>query len=323
VITRELRRLLPIAAVGVLLGITSALIVIDHPVEPLDPLLPSIDPRPLRAIAQADASTRARFERTPPAREVRAVGSAFLAWNKAAVARDPRGPTREELAGELRAALGVARAALGGEDALADALDRLRAYHTEVFVEELARRARTGVASIELENLSGALPELLSTHGWLDPKGKARVPWWVLRARYKLHWTSIVYGLEPCERAPAPICYGQTTLPLPAEELRAFLAFLVAQPVVPEGPRDATAIARRRLAYLERLAALDAHAGAEGREPLFLASYPYPLGHGALAYHLGRFEVAERDFRGWLREHPSDARARNWLLATLAKISGE
>lgn len=316
------------AVVGVLLGVASAFIVLNRPVEPLDPPLPTIDWGALGAVAQQDEAVRRRVDAAPFPAEVRAVGSAYLAWNAAAASgMDPRDPERDVLATDIRSALGVARGKLGDEKALAVSLRDLRAYHAQLFIEELRRRARTGVASEELKRLAGALLDVLDQNGWTQGAA-VRVPEPILRARFKLHWTSIVYSLEDCEHAPPPTCYALSSLPLEPVELRSLLDFLVQHPVVREEDLAEAgtlehAIDRRRLVYLDRLAALDRFASPAAQTHPYLADYPYILGRGALLFRLGRYDVAEESLRMWAAAHPDDARAKNWWLGALQKLRGE
>jgi len=325
----ELRKLVPMALAGIALGVASAMIMLDHPVEPLDPPIPAIDEAPLAKIARADRETRARIDKSPLPAEIRAVGSAFLEWNAtAARGTDPRDPKRDELAREMRSALGVARNKAGSEEQLAPLLSELRAYHADLFIDELRRRVRANAMSEELKRLGGPLIDVLVRNAWLAPTGELRVPESIVRARYKLHWTSIVYNLEDCESAPAPSCYGLTSLPLDSNELRSLLAYLIAHPVVRAEDAIETgsaerAVDRRRLVYVERLAALDRFADPTGAKHPYLGNYPVDLARGVLLHRLGRYDVAAEGLRAYAATHPSDARARNWYLGALAKMRGE
>lgn len=326
---RELRALFPGAVAGVILGISSAIIVLDHPVEPLDAPLPQIDPGPLAKIAEGDRATRMRIDKQPLPAVVRAVGSAYLDWNAAASSGlDPKDPKRDALAHEIRTALGLARNTLGSEKALEEPMRELRAYHADLFLDELRRRVRTRAVSDELKRLGGGLLEVLTRHGWLKEDGTLAAPEAIVRARYKLHWTGIVYALEDCEHAPPQSCYALTSLPLEVAELRALLAYLVAHPVVRE--EDALqagsaerAIDRRRLLYLERLDAIDRFADPSGLTRPYLGSYPMLLGRGALLYRLGRYDLAAEALGVYAATHLTDARARNWHLGALARLRGE
>lgn len=326
---KELRALLPGAVAGVLLGICSAIIMLDHPVEPLDPPIPVIDPAPLAQIARGDRAVRARIDQQPLPAAIRAVGSAYLDWNAAAASGlNPRDPQREAIAQEIRSALGVARNTLGGERQLEAPLRELRAYHADLFIDELRRRVRSRAMSDELKRLGGGLLAVLTKNGWIDDAGNLKAPESVIRARYKLHWTGIVYGLEDCEHAPAPNCYGLTTLPLEPAELRALLGFLIANPVVREEDAIAAgsperAIDRRRLLYVERLDILDRYADPSGQTHPYVGDYPVLLARGALLYRLGQYELAVQDLGAYTAGHQNDARARNWHLGAVARLRGD
>jgi hypothetical protein len=333
-IREELARILPMAAAAVALGITAEFLVAVRPVEPLDPPMPTVDGAPLAKIENDDAEASRRFSSSPAPAEVRAIGSAFLAWNVAAseapaTGNDPMDPKREALTRELRMAMGVARAKLG--DALMPMLRDLRAHQTELFMRELDPRGppRTqpgGAApSKELRELGGALVDILHRNGWIDALGRPAVPRAILRARYKLHWTSMVFGLEDCDHTSAPICYGLTTLPLEPAELRALLSFLVLHPVVrPDDEALAgnhlAAIDRRRLVYIDRLVELDQFADPEGHTHPYVGTYEVELARGAMLYRLGNYAAAADVLRAATKRDEHDMRARNWFLAALAKL---
>jgi len=328
----ELARVVPVSLVGAILGITSAFIVLAHPVEPADPPLPVIDHGPLAQIARQDASTRRRIDALPPPgmpAEIRAIGKAYLDWNAAAASAPMYGDTpdlasaRRRLGEEIRASLEVARKALG-DQGFSDQMRDLRAFHTELFLAELGKRAHSGVTSVELERLSGALLDVLAKSGWVAPSGAISVPSAILRARYKLHWTSIVFGLEDCDHTAAQVCYGVTALPLHPVELRSLLAFLVQHPVLHDGDEDEAgglerAIDRRRLVYLDRLGTIDRYVDPEGKTHPYIGNYPIDLARGAMLYKLGQYAESEAVLRKYVSGHLGDMRARNWFLAAMAK----
>lgn len=325
----ELTKLLPMAVAGIALGVTSAMIVLDHPVEPLDAPQPQVDEGRLAKIAADDRAVRAKADREPFAAEYRAVGSAFLEWNAAANAgTSPRDPLREQLAIELRSSLGVARTKAGDEKALQKPLSELRAYHAEYFLEELHRWDRTDSTSKELGRLTGALLPVLQHNGWIGPKGQILAPEPVLRARYKLHWTSIVYNLDDCEKSPAHLCYGLTTLPLDPAELTALVSYLIAHPVVraddvSEAGTFERAVERRRLVYVDRLAAVDRFADPSGQSHPYLGAYPLQLARGILLFRTGHYDQAREELGRWAATHPGDSRVRNWFLGVSAKLHGD
>jgi hypothetical protein len=331
----ELARILPMAAAAVALGITAEFLVAVRPVEPLDPPMPTIDGAPLVRVENEDAEASRRFSSSPAPAEVRAIGSAFLAWNAAAseapeTGNDPMDPRREALTRELRMAMGVARAKFG--DALTPMLRDLRAHQTELFMRELDPRgpARTepGVVSKDLRELGGALVDILRRNGWIDGLHRPAVPRPILRARYKLHWTSMVFGLEDCDHTSAPMCYGLTTLPLDPVELRALLSFLIVHPVVrasdvAQSGSAPAAFDVRRLVYIDRLVELDQFADPKGQTHPYLGDYQVELARGAMLYRLGNYTAAAEVLRAATKRDEHDMRARNWFLAALAKLNPE
>lgn len=342
--TREqLTRLVPMAVAAVALGVTAEMLVAVRPVEPLDTPIPVIDERALGRVADDDRAAADRAMKNPPPVEIRSIGSAYLAWNEAgANATSMNEAEHSTLQRELRTALGVARQTLG-EEHTKQGLDELRSVHTERWLCTLRRAklldvdpfCRALLASqpkeddaAELKRLGGVLPEILARNGWIDSTGMPRVPESILRARYALHWTSIVLGLDDCDRGAPPVCYGLTSLPLPVDELRALLAFLVAHPVVRDvdmaaAENDPIAAAdRRRLVYVERMVALDRFADPSGKTHPYTQGYPVELARGAMLYRLGDYAQAVDALRAAAEENRSDFRARNWLLAALQKLEG-
>jgi len=325
----DLRALVPLSAAGVALGITSAFVVLPHPVDPTDPPLPSVELRSLEPVAAADAAVFARVTAEPLPADVRAVGSAFVAWNLAASAGVPvSAEEREGLSNELRATLGVLRARVGSDRAAYAALADLRAYQAESFVRELRRSARFGEHTVPLTSLGGALLGVLERNGWLATSGQPHVPENLLRARFKLHWDAVVFGLEDCDSAPAAVCYGQTTLPLDPAELRALLSFLLVHPVVRQADLDEAgswegAVDRRRLVMLDRLITLDRVLDPSGGTRPLLGAFPFLLSRGAMLFRLGQYDAATDLFRLHLGQQPKDAIARNWYLASVKRAKGE
>ena len=326
----ELARLLPLAAAGIMLGVTSMYVVQPHPVDPLDPPLPVVDLDPLARVAATDRLIWTRVRAAPLNAEVRAVGSAYRAWNTAASGLEtPSSEDREGLISELRATLGVLRGRVGDERSAYAALADLRAYQTEAFLLELEHAAKSGDRSVELRALGGALVSVLVRNGWLEPNTlRAHVPQGILRARYKLHWDAVVFGLGDCDTTPIAVCMGQTTLPLDAGELRALLSFLIAHPVVRQADVEdsgswAAAADRRRLVYLDRMITLDRTMDPSGGNRPLLGDYPFLLGRGALLFRLRQFEPAADLFRAHLTRSPTDAIARNWYLAAVRRARGD
>lgn len=327
----ELSRLLPLAAVGVALGVTAAWTVLPHPVEPVDVPLPTIDWSALAPTIAGDAEARAAVERAPLPVEIRAVATAFHAWNEAAsrapAESSPRDDVyRQHLRDEIRASIGVARQRLTEPTAFAH-LRTLRSYHGELFLAELGRargRAAAPGARAELERLSGALIDVLVRNGWIGEGLEPRVPSAILRIRYKLHWTSVVFGLPDCDRDRVEICYGLTTLPLEPIEIRTLLDYLVAHPVVrgedvAERGNVTAAVDARRLVYVDRLAALDKFVDPSGQKHPYLGGYDYPLARAAMLYRAGYYPEAEGALLLLANGRRDDGRVHNWYLAAWLK----
>jgi hypothetical protein len=336
----------PMVVAALALGVTAEALVMVRPVEPVETPIPVIDERGLARVADEGRATAMRVMQSPPPVEIRAIGSAYLAWNEAGAAATGPNATatpaeREALLNEIRSSIGVARAKLGEGETKKQLAD-LRAHHTERFLCTV-RRAKSHDTDAfcrallaghdakdddaELRRLAGVLPELLQRNGWTDAAGVPHVPESILRARYTLHWTSIVYGLDDCDHGAAPVCYGLTSLPLPVEDVRALLAFLIEHPVVrPEDvalTNDPEAAAdRRRLVYLDRMIELDQWADPTGQSHPYTQGYDVELARGAMFFHLGDYAQAAESLRLAAAANKSDFRARNWLLATLDKING-
>jgi hypothetical protein len=342
----ELRRALPMAVAAVALGISAELIVAVRPVEPLDPPMPVLETAALSRVGREHRDAAVKLLATPQPLEVRALGSAFLAWNETAAAAlrgDAFGldPKRDALMHEIREALATARTALGGE--LEKHLRDLRMLHAERFLCTLRRAHRLPLDPAcdallasqkptedraELDRLGGALLELLGRNGWTDATGAPHVPEPVLRARYELHWTSTVFGLEDCDQSTAQDCYGLTTLSIEPIELRGLLAFLVEHPVLRPDEVDhegsvARALDRRRLVYLDRLAELDRFVDPKGTKHPYLGAFELDLARGAMLYRLGDYAASAEVLRTAAAARPQDTRARNWFLAALQKLQPE
>ena len=325
---QDLALLTPIAALLVLFGVTALMIVVHHPVEPVDVPAMSVDLASLEAVAERDRRARMRLEAAPSPREIRAIGTAMLAWNEGALTAlegngaGAAGVDQGALRDELAAAVSTANQHLGFE-ALQRLLGDQRALQTELFLAEVAARAAShGPLSQEQRRLAGALDLVLERTGWIAADGSVHVPMSVLRARYKLHWTTVVFGVGDCEASPPQECMGLTTLPMDVGELRAVLAYLFAHPVVHPADLGAAggasrAVDRRRIAYLSRMAALDEYIAAHSpsHEHPLLTGYPVAEAAAVLMYRTGNYAAAARAFEALANDRRTDARLWNWWRA--------
>jgi len=207
-------------------------------------------------------------------------------------------------------------------------LNELRAYHTLRFFSELGslehpqnkgdsnadKAAPAG--STELNELAGALIERLQTNHWMTESGRLLVPRWVVGVRFKLFWTSAVFGLADCERSAPQDCYGLNTLPVTEPELRAFLVFMLHHPVLEtEGP---DAKLRKQLVLFQRMIALESSADSPLKPKPYTGSIDSHLAVGALFHQLGVVDRAKDEYKIFLQKHPEDLRAKNWLLDAIA-----
>jgi hypothetical protein len=331
---RDLADLLPLAIVSFALGMTVLLIVVHHAVPPLDLPALSIDARALDAVATSDRATADKLRATPPSKELRAIGSAFYAWNEAALAA-MTGPAtlatrsgHDGLRDDLRGAISTALQAYGAEAthdadaakrALQGAMSELRALHTEMYLDAVHARSLSHAAPTEEQRrLEGLLGRVLERNGWIAEDGTQHVPTSVLRARYKLHWTSSVFGLSDCDGGSPIECYGYSTLPLDDEEIRALFAFLLAHPIVRgidavDAAVPARAFDRRRREYLGRLANLDSYLASQRKtKSPILRGYPIGAAYAVIAYHLGAYEPARDTFRAIATHDQTDGSPVKW-----------
>ncbi|MFI5301559.1 MAG: hypothetical protein ACHREM_26015 [Polyangiales bacterium] len=337
---QDLANLLPLAIVSFALGMTTLLIVVHHPVAPLDLPALTTDQAALDRVAAADRAAADKLRATPPTAELRAIGTALYAWNEAAVqATSPTpGPKvksdQDFLRDDLRAAIATGVRSFGAEGhmdsavvkaAFQAALHELRSLHTEMYLAEVRARSITHAApSAGQRRLEGVLGRVLERNGWVGADGALRVPMSVLRVRYKLHWTSTVFALADCEGGNPIECYGYTSLPIDDEEVRAMLAFLFANPIVravdaADAGVPARALDRRRREYLSRLTAIDSYVssqhkgppGAPGTSPI-LRDYPIGVANAILAYRAGAYEASRLSFQAFATHDPHDGKTPSW-----------
>lgn len=331
---RDLADLLPLALVSFALGMTVLLLVVHHAVAPMDLPALSIDARVLDAVAASDRAAADKLRATPPSKELRAIGSAYYAWNEAALAAMTAPPTKTSRSGhdglrdDLRGAISTALQVYGTETksdaqaakvALQAALRELRSLHTEMYLDEVRARATSHAAPTEQQRrLEGVLGRVLEVNGWIGADGSIHVPTAVLRARFKLHWTSTVFALTDCDGGSAVECYGYSTLPLDDEEIRALIAFLIDHPIVRKiDAKDAKTPLRafdlRRRDYLTRLANLDGYLASQRNvhSPL-LRGYPIGVAFAVLGYRTGAYEPARDAFRGFATHDQADGSPVKW-----------
>ncbi len=280
---------------AVLVAGVSAALAVPRPVPPTELPEPFLEPRALAAVASQDEALAVTAERRPLDTDVRALGSALRAYNRADAADDAEAVAqqRHDFAEASRAA------SAHGDQVLAE----LRAYQLRSFLRELRRWERTGEETQELAELGGPFLARARKNGWSDGRVLlADEP--VRAAMFKKRWNELAMAHGP-------------SLDLTTAEKVALLRFLILHP-----PRDASAgqldprdrvgaqrVADQAEAYrlkkIDELKALD-------------PAYPADLARGVVLYRLRRYPQAVEDLRRYLDDHPDGPnalRARNYMRA--------
>lgn len=262
---------------------------------------PQIDWIALADVESTDDQLALEAQTQPLDVDVRAVGSAFRAYNRAVKKRDEAtfATSRYAITDASRQAL-----RLGVEP-----LRALRAYQTTRFVSELRRWEATGEESEELVELSGDFVDTLKRNAWCQPDSERALVMsdHVLRTLFKKRWNDIVGvrgdGFE-----------------LTLDEDRVRHGFLIRHPFrTYYDVRQARAQGRvsdgldekRRLQSVERLGE---------RDP----NYPVLIARGVVHYQSGSYARAASAFRSYLDaapDGPHTLRVRNYLKASLDKAA--
>ena len=157
-----------------------AWLTVPRPVPPTELPEPMIEPRELDRVAQADAALADAAERERLDTDVRAVGSAIIAYNLAEVTGDAEAVGRER----RNVAEAGRRALPQGEEALA----RLRAHHLRSFQRELRRWESTGEETDTLRELGGLFLQNARADRWIE--GRRLLPDEAVRgALFKKRWS--------------------------------------------------------------------------------------------------------------------------------------
>lgn len=260
--------------------------------------MPNIDWATLRATIKIDERLAVEAQTQTLHHDVRAAGKAFRHYNELVGTGESLtlANARQNVLDEVR------RAIAHGVDGLL----MLRAYQTQRFLEEIHAWEQSGEASPELIALAGDFTQTVDRNDWCRAGGGPRALAMsdeLLRIMYKRRWNDIM-GLSDVP---------EITLTIDENRLRH--TFLIRHPfrrkidVLKGNPLTIRMVERRRLASIDRLAALD-------------ESYPAMLARGVVHYQSGSYARAASAFRSYLtaEEHPRYAlRARNYLKAALDK----
>ncbi len=285
----------------------SALLAVPRPVPPTDVPEPMIEPRELDGVARADEALADAAERERLDTDVRAIGSAFIAYNLAEVAGDADAValSRRDVAEAVRRALPQ------GDEAIA----RLRAHHLRSFQRELRRWESTGLESEALRELGGRFLEGAAADRWIQGH-RLLADEAVRGALFKKRWNDLA------------LLHG--TFELTAVEQRALLRFLLLHPHREAAPpRRTPRIRGQRQTEAETREAAEQRASYQAEEyrldkieaiAALDPDYPADLARGVVLYRLRRYPGAVEAFRQHLDAHPDGPyamRAQNYLAAAL------
>lgn len=268
--------------VAVTIALLAALLGVPRPVAPDVLPLPRVDVRELeRSEAAARALARQALGEPLPF-EVRAVGEAFRRFG-AANAAQRTGDAEQQLL-ECR---GLARGALArhGEEAL----ERLQALQTEMFLDLSVRWERGEDVEPALGELGGNFVEKAKSAGWLDGARHLRLTLAERRVLFKVRWADVTGLRDKPRLAPT------------ANDWRLYYRFLLLHPE----PSAAGRPAEQQLRYVPLVERID-------------PGYPGAFARGVLYYRLGAFAQAAAAFEGHLagsQSGPWRLRARNHLVA--------
>jgi hypothetical protein len=276
-------------------GISAALAV-PRAVPPFELPEPFIAPRDLEEVARTDQALAEAAERDGLDTDVRFLGTAIRAYNRA----DASG-IDEAVVQEKRHVGDAAKlASAQGEGALA----RLRAYQLRSFLRELRRWEQTGTESDELHELGGNFLDQARKDGWVD--GRHLLADETVRATwYKLRWMQIT------------MAHGPSLALAPVEEIAVARFHLLHPPHAP-GPvgRRLRAVAGRnpdnddasyQIKQIDTIHALD-------------PDYPTHLARGVVFFRHHSYEHAADELKTYLEDYPSGPyrlRAQNYLAAAL------
>jgi len=274
--------------VAFILLIASAVLAIPRAAEPFLMPLPQPDRRVLERARRAEDELARRARSEPLPYVVRAVGETFRRVGAGSVHGQGLPATLLQDLGKL-----VADAQ---KQQRHQELQSLRAVQTGLFIEAVHGWEKSGRVSTELRELGGDFPEVAKERGWLSGQEVA-LDDEELGILFRRRWTELT-GTG-----------GKPPLAPSLDELRAWYALLLGRASGGE-TREGRRTSLLAIAALERLD----------------STYPADLARGVLLYRHGAYGAASEAFRRELerrKQGPYRLRARNHLLATLAKLPEE
>jgi hypothetical protein len=271
------------------IALLATFVVVPRPIEPDAMPLPLVDRiEERRARTEDDARADDAVNR-PLSYDVRAIGELVRRYGaRTAVKRDAEG----ELVA-LRTAVPIASRGRGSE-----ALIRLRAIQTRLFLRALSTWETTGVESQDLKELGGDFVVRATDNGWIDASRRVLASPDERAVLFRLRWTELTElgALAPFRPS--------------LNEWRIYYRFLIQHPEL-GAKGDGSADARRRLGYVEALAHRD-------------SEYLSDLARGVLYFRLGDYSAAAGALESHLTAHPDGVwslRARNYLACALERVA--
>jgi len=276
-----------VLVVGVLV-VASAILAIPRAAEPRTLPLPQPDRRALERAWRAEDALARKAHAEPLSYVVRAVGETLRRLGAGTVHGQgvPTGLLRD-----LEKLVQDARNQQRHQE-----LQALRAVQTGLFIEAAHAWEKTGRVGTELRELGGDFPEVAKERGWLS-RGHLELDDEELGILFRRRWTELTGTGDKPPLAPS------------LDELRAWYALLLGRANAGQ-TREGRRTSLLAIAALERLD----------------ASYPADLARGVLLYQHGAYGAASDAFRRELerkKQGPYQLRARNHLLAALAKLPEE
>jgi hypothetical protein len=272
---------------AVAVAVCALWLALPRPVEPVLVPLPEVDRAVVARARSEDRELALNAERTPLPFELRAVGELLRRHGARAAKSDAHGA--QEAREDARQLVLQVERRYG-----AQALRRLRALQTELFLRALAGFSGRASPSRELEELGGNFAQKAKSSGWLDAEGKLRLSEDELFVLFRVRWTELAGELNSPELRPR------------LDEFRLYYRVLLEYPGG-DSPRERD---EHRLAAVGALARID-------------SDFPHALAEGVLFYRLGLRDRALTSFSAHLAAHadgPWALRAKNYALGTLAQL---